>query len=251
MIFVTHDLADACALGDAIAVIDGGRIVQTGPPREILYRPASPVVARLTGLRNVFPARVTAAHDGGLEVATDRFCVRTPPYPFPAGAAVDLYVRPEHVVLVRPEHEGDPRRPNLVRGRIVDELHLGPIHTLYFRLRPGPPGPAAPSGPSAGSRDWSREREPGREAGEAPSLPGWAPPRDAGYDLEVDLAAHPYQALRVAQRREWLLSLTPEALHLAAPQGRAGPYANTPGAAAALDPLQAAPDSTPSATAIG
>jgi len=36
------------------------------------------------------------------------------------------------------------------------------------------------------------------------------------YDLEVDLAAHPYQALHVAERREWLLSLTPEALHLTA-----------------------------------
>jgi hypothetical protein len=34
------------------------------------------------------------------------------------------------------------------------------------------------------------------------------------YDLEVDLAAHPYGALRVAERREWLLSLAPEARHV-------------------------------------
>jgi molybdate transport system ATP-binding protein len=189
MLFVTHDLADACALGDEIAVLDNGQIVQLGPPREVLYRPASPAVARLTGMRNVFPARVVAAGEAGLEVATERFTVRTPPYPFAPGTPVDLYVRPEHVVLIRPEHEHDTHRTNLVRGRIVDELHLGPIHTLYFRL----------IGPSSGDYQES--------AGAA-----------AAYDLEVDVAAHPYQALHVAERREWLLSLTPEALHLAPAQ---------------------------------
>jgi ABC-type sulfate/molybdate transport systems ATPase subunit len=180
MLFVTHDLADACALGDQIAVVDTGRIVQTGTPREILYRPVSPVVAWLTGMRNIFRGRVIAATDGGLEVATGHFTVHTPPYPFPPGAAVDLYVRPEHVVMVRPEHEHDPHRGNLVRGRIVDEQHIGPVHTLYFRLAES--DSAAP------------------------------------YDLEVDVAAHPYQALRAAERRQWLLSLTPEALHLTAPE---------------------------------
>src|SRR5205085_907476 len=94
MLFVTHDLADACALGDRIAVLDAGQIVQVGTPEEVLYRPASPVVARLTGMRNVFSARVVDAFDGGLEVATDRFAVRTPPYPFSPGTPVDLYVRP-------------------------------------------------------------------------------------------------------------------------------------------------------------
>ncbi|HEX2033944.1 MAG TPA: ABC transporter ATP-binding protein [Chloroflexota bacterium] len=193
MLFVTHDLGDACALGDEIAVVDGGRIVQRGRPQEILYRPATPAVARLTGMRNVFPARVTAALDGALEVTTERFTVRTPPYPFPPGAAVQLYVRPEHVVLIRPEHEAAPHRGNLVRGQIVDELHLGPVHTLYLRLLDRAPA-ASPGGHTAVG---------------SPAARG-----EAAYDLEVDLAPHPYQALHVAERREWLLSLVPEALHL-------------------------------------
>ena len=104
VILVTHDLADACALGDAIAVVAGGEIVQIGPPEEVLTRPATPLVARLTGMRNVFPGRVVRSLPGALEVQTARFTVRTPPFPFPAGAAVYLYVRPDAVTLVR---EGD------------------------------------------------------------------------------------------------------------------------------------------------
>ena len=211
MVFVTHDLADACALGDQIAVIDAGRVVQTGPPAEILYRPAAPAVARLTGMRNVFPARVIASVDGGLEVSTGRFTVRTLTYPYPPGTAVDLYVRPEHVVLVRPEHEREPHRLNLVRGRIVDELLQGPIHTLYFQLTRQPVAvPVAIQQPLP--------VPPGNDADAAAPPPAGAP----AYDLEVDLAAHPYQALRVAERREWLLSLTPDALHLT-PSGTALP----------------------------
>jgi hypothetical protein len=133
-------------------------------------------------------------------VATERFTVRTPPYPYPPGASVDLYVRPEHIVLVRPEHEREPRRGNLVRGRIVDELHLGPVHTLYFSLLDA--GEAGAGSPPAAHCSEGR----GGEARPA-------------HDLEVDLAAHPYQALRVAERREWLLSLVPEALHLTPPHG--------------------------------
>ena len=232
MVFVTHDLADACALGDAIAVVDAGQVVQVGAPADVLYRPANPIVARLTGMRNVFPARVVAAAEGGLDVAADRFTVRTPPYPFAPGAAVDLYVRPEHVVLVRPEHEHDPHRTNLVRGRIVDELHQGPIHTLYFKLAPSPLCPSPGWAPALSLQGEGEE-----------SFSGLRPEPDSGstrdlkpYDLEVDVAAHPYQALRVAERREWLLSLTPEALHLtAAHAALAAPERLPAPAAAAAD----------------
>jgi molybdate transport system ATP-binding protein len=199
VILVTHDLGDACALGDAIAVLAGGEIVQVGTPAEVLTRPATPLVARLTGLRNVFPGRVTRVLHGALEVQTARFTARTPAYPFPAGAAVHLYVRPDAVTLVRPETEPDAEagrppdhpRGTRLRGRIVDEQHLGPLHTLYFRLA-GAGAPMAPGEPAD------------------------------GHDLEVDIAAHPYQALRIADRREWTLALPTDALHVTAGTPGAG-----------------------------
>jgi molybdate transport system ATP-binding protein len=47
VILVSHDIEDVAALADRIAVLDGGRIAQTGPAAEVIARPASPAVAEL------------------------------------------------------------------------------------------------------------------------------------------------------------------------------------------------------------
>ena len=45
ILFVTHDLDEALKLGDQISVLEGGRIVQTGTPEDIVLRPANAYVA--------------------------------------------------------------------------------------------------------------------------------------------------------------------------------------------------------------
>jgi osmoprotectant transport system ATP-binding protein len=49
IILVTHDMEEAIHLGDKIAVMDKGRLVQFATPAEILARPASPFVEALIG----------------------------------------------------------------------------------------------------------------------------------------------------------------------------------------------------------
>jgi ABC-type sugar transport system ATPase subunit len=49
MIYVTHDQADAMAIGDRIAVMRAGHIVQIGTPQEIYHAPASSFVAEFIG----------------------------------------------------------------------------------------------------------------------------------------------------------------------------------------------------------
>ena len=46
-IFVTHDVVEALLLGDRIAVLEAGRLLQVGTPDELLARPADAVVAEL------------------------------------------------------------------------------------------------------------------------------------------------------------------------------------------------------------
>ncbi len=46
-IFVTHDMVEAVLLGDRIAVLEAGALVQLGTPRELLLRPAGGIVAEL------------------------------------------------------------------------------------------------------------------------------------------------------------------------------------------------------------
>ena len=59
-LYVTHDQAEAMALGDRVVVMDHGRIAQIGTPREIYHRPAETFVAGFVGQLNRLPGQVTA-----------------------------------------------------------------------------------------------------------------------------------------------------------------------------------------------
>ncbi|MEU3522392.1 ABC transporter ATP-binding protein [Streptomyces sp. NPDC038707] len=52
-VLVTHDQEEALTLSDRIAVVDRGRIVQTGTPAEIYERPATAFVASFVGVSNL------------------------------------------------------------------------------------------------------------------------------------------------------------------------------------------------------
>lgn len=59
IVFITHDLNEAMLLGDRIAVMRDGRIVQNGTPEEILADPANDYVAQF--VQDVDRARVLTA----------------------------------------------------------------------------------------------------------------------------------------------------------------------------------------------
>jgi len=61
IIFVSHDLDEAFKLGGRIAIMEGGRIVQLGTPREIFSNPASEYVADFVA--NMNPLGVLTARD--------------------------------------------------------------------------------------------------------------------------------------------------------------------------------------------
>jgi molybdate transport system ATP-binding protein len=48
-VLVTHDFDEAAVLGDEVAILDDGRIVQRGPASELAAQPASAFIADLTG----------------------------------------------------------------------------------------------------------------------------------------------------------------------------------------------------------
>jgi len=61
IVFVSHDLDEAFKLGNRIAIMEGGRIVQCGTPREIFTAPATPYVADFVAQMN--PLGVLTARD--------------------------------------------------------------------------------------------------------------------------------------------------------------------------------------------
>ena len=69
-LLVTHSALDALVLADRVVVLTEGRVVETGPARDVLARPRSPFTARIAGL-DLVPGVVAG---GGLRTAdgTDR-----------------------------------------------------------------------------------------------------------------------------------------------------------------------------------
>ena len=61
IVFVSHDLEEAVKLGNTITIMEGGRIVQTGKPEDIVLRPANGYVADFVAHLN--PLSVLTAAD--------------------------------------------------------------------------------------------------------------------------------------------------------------------------------------------
>lgn len=90
-VYVTHDQAEAMALGDRIAVMSHGRIAQIGSPQDIYFAPADAFVADFIGTMN----RVSG------EPVNGRLRFAGGWLPLPEGtAASDVMFRPEDLRLV-------------------------------------------------------------------------------------------------------------------------------------------------------
>jgi molybdate transport system ATP-binding protein len=108
-VVVTHDPVEAMVLGDRLAVVERGRVVQTGSPEELSRHPRTPYVAQLVGV-NLF--RGTAA-EGRVALATGAALVTAVrEVAGPAFAAVP----PEAVAVFVERPSGSPR--NVWPGRV-------------------------------------------------------------------------------------------------------------------------------------
>jgi spermidine/putrescine ABC transporter ATP-binding subunit len=103
-VYVTHDQTEALVMSDRIAIMNEGRIVQEGSPREIYTRPSSVFASDFIGETNLLDGRVLGTADGVVTVAvgpTARVRARSSQALDP-GAAARISVRPE-AVRVTPE----------------------------------------------------------------------------------------------------------------------------------------------------
>jgi iron(III) transport system ATP-binding protein len=123
-VYVTHDQKEALSISDRMAVLDHGRIMQVGTPREVYRRPNSKLVADFIGETDFIAGTVVSAGNGRavIDTAVGRFeGVLAEGRAAPAtGAKVTLSVRPECWALA---HEAPAR--NFVRGRIGAAVYLG------------------------------------------------------------------------------------------------------------------------------
>lgn len=71
-IAVTHDWTLALSLGDELAVMGAGGILQTGPPEEVFSRPANLEVAAAVGVETIVPCRLEHRSEGIVTLAAGK-----------------------------------------------------------------------------------------------------------------------------------------------------------------------------------
>src|ERR1044072_3760206 len=137
MIYVTHDQTEALTFADTVVVMHDGRVVQSRPPAELFDKPAHTFVGYFIGSpgMNILPAEVRGreAIVGGHVIALDRAYDN-----LPAGAKIEIGVRPEFVEVVAPA-------PGLLPAQVEPLDDLGRVR--FARLRVGDAKLAAPPPP--------------------------------------------------------------------------------------------------------
>jgi tungstate transport system ATP-binding protein len=102
IVLITHDPGEAFALADRVAVMEEGRIVQTGTPADIFEAPATEFVASFTGAEFMLNGVVESAEEGTMMVRLDSGQLLEATGACQAGAAVRVGYRPEDVVIAPP-----------------------------------------------------------------------------------------------------------------------------------------------------
>ena len=103
VICVTHNVEDAFALGDRLAVLRDGELEQVGAVAEVFRRPSSMSAAEVLGIRNIFHARVVSATADRVLLDWDGTEVYAPAQSCSSGEAVPIYVAPEDVKILYPD----------------------------------------------------------------------------------------------------------------------------------------------------
>jgi molybdate transport system permease protein len=122
-VLVTHDPEEAALLSDEVMLLVDGRVLQAGATGTVLAHPASPVAARLLGVRNLGEGRVV---DGELRSGALR--VRLPESAGLSEGAVSWCIRANDVVVN--ERTGHP-------ATVLDAIPLGVATELSLGLAGG------------------------------------------------------------------------------------------------------------------
>jgi ABC-type Fe3+/spermidine/putrescine transport system ATPase subunit len=132
-VYVTHDQEEAFALCDRISVMVGGKLVQTGKPRELYEQPASIAVARFLGRNNLIRSmRVSSSKSSEGEFKTLegghtlRLSVKHEDLA-PLNKPVVLAIRPEHVQL---SPNGSASTSNVLTARVREVVFAGATSTV-------------------------------------------------------------------------------------------------------------------------
>lgn len=124
-ILVTHDWAEALTLGDMMAVVSDGQVLQIGKPEDVFSRPAGAEVAKVVGVETVVQGRMIESSEGvaTIEVGDKKLMAIGGEE---LGPDVFVCIRAEDVVLER-VGTGATSARNHLTGVVQEISSLGPL----------------------------------------------------------------------------------------------------------------------------
>ena len=126
-IFVTHDQEEALTLSDRIAIIDQGRLMQMGEPKEIYERPATIFAAQFLGDANIFSGK----REKDFLILPDGGRIHAP------GTTGTVVVRPEKMRIFAASRAVPPEASNRIEGKIIQAVFSGASVTYHIRSARG------------------------------------------------------------------------------------------------------------------
>jgi iron(III) transport system ATP-binding protein len=119
-VYVTHDQEEAFSIADQVAIMNQGKLIQLGTPRELYRQPADQFVAEFVGLSNIVPVEVVESEPASATVRLFGRLVRSRRPPRNPSGPVAVVLRPEALAIDQSNDHGVP-------ARVLTQAYVGPI----------------------------------------------------------------------------------------------------------------------------
>jgi molybdate transport system ATP-binding protein len=117
ILYITHDPDEAQLIGEIVVVLDAGRVVATGPPRDVLWSRAVLPLSEALGLENVFEGGIKHEHGSPIFISNAGLRLVLP-VSLDGDARVRIGLRAEDIVLAA-DRPGKISARNVLESRVV------------------------------------------------------------------------------------------------------------------------------------
>jgi tungstate transport system ATP-binding protein len=129
-LLATHDRMEALRLSDRIAVMNTGRMLQVGPPGEVMNQPRDEFVASFVGVETILTGRVSKKDKGSFSASIMGHEIEAVGE-VALGETVVFFIRPENVTLSPPFPKRSTSARNVFAGKIEKVIPMG----LFYKVQ--------------------------------------------------------------------------------------------------------------------
>ena len=137
-VYVTHDQAEALVISDKIVILDQGKIVQSGSPKEIYSNPKNKFVAGFIAVTSFINGSVDSLIEDRKKVVVktdDGLVIHGFNNGFDTGQKVSVAMRMNVIKFIQDENKSDKNTVNIFKGRIIQSSYLGNI--IDYKIKVG------------------------------------------------------------------------------------------------------------------